>query len=76
MNSQYKAWVPYRGPFDPCPPIRVKWYSTPPNLYLGFQQPDLPQFSPMEALKLGVLWPVLYSPYEGRFEGREWGEHK
>ncbi|WP_019123496.1 spore coat associated protein CotJA [Brevibacillus massiliensis] len=66
MHSQFKAWKTYVSPFDPCPPVFVKWYSTPPQLYLGFQPPDLPQFSPFEAFRRGVLWPVLYSPYEGR----------
>jgi spore coat protein JA len=29
-----------------------------------FQRPNLEQFPPMIALKRGVLWPALYSPYE------------
>lgn len=60
-----KFYAPYYSPFDPCPPIRVKSYSTPPNLYLGFQPPDLPQFSPEEALCKGTLWPIFYDPYYG-----------
>lgn len=63
LHSQFKAWTPYVSPFDPCPPIRVKWYNTPPQLYIPFQPPNLPQFSPHEALKYGVLWPSLYGPY-------------
>jgi spore coat protein JA len=31
---------------------------------LGFQPPNLPQFSPQEALRKGTLWPILFSPYE------------
>ncbi len=58
------VWHPYVSPFDPCPPITTKTYSLPPNLFLGFQPPNLPQFSPFEALKKGTLWPALYSPYE------------
>ncbi|WP_281885597.1 spore coat associated protein CotJA [Paenibacillus sp. YYML68] len=64
--EQTKAWYPYVSPFDPCPPVTVKTYSTPINLYIPFQPPGLPQFSPMEALKCGTLWPALYSPYEPR----------
>jgi len=66
MQSQFKAWYPYVGPFDPCPPIRVKFYNTPPQLYIPFQPPGLPQFSPYEALRLGTLWPALYGPYEAK----------
>ncbi|NGP46607.1 spore coat associated protein CotJA [Bacillaceae bacterium SIJ1] len=74
-HSQVKWYEVYASPFSPCPPIRYKWYSTPPNLYLGFQPPGLPQFSPREALAHGTLWPALYSPYppkKGMFrEGEE-----
>ena len=62
-NAQYRISEPFIGPFDPCPPIRVKVFNTPPNLYLGFQPAQLPQFSLSDALKLGTLWPCLYSPY-------------
>lgn len=61
--EQEKAWYPYHSPLDPCPPIMVKTYSTPPNLYIPYQPMNLPQFSPMEALAHGTLWPALYSPY-------------
>lgn len=64
--NQVGFFIPVRGPFDPCPPIKVKTYSLPPNLFIAFQPPGLPQFSPMEALKLGTLWPALYSPYEAK----------
>ncbi|NOU92302.1 spore coat associated protein CotJA [Paenibacillus sp. LMG 31456] len=64
MSSQEKVWYPFIGPFHPCPPIRVKTYSTPPQLYIPFQPMNLPQYSPMEALRLGTLWPMLYSPYD------------
>jgi spore coat protein JA len=63
MITQFKKWYPYIGPCDPCPPIRVKWYNTPPQLYMHFQPPGLPQFSPYDALKIGTLWPALYGPY-------------
>lgn len=65
MHSQFKYYQPYHSPYDPCPPIGVKSYPTPPQLYMGFQPPNLKQFSPMEALKHGTLWPALYSPYPG-----------
>ncbi|KAA8999694.1 spore coat associated protein CotJA [Paenibacillus spiritus] len=64
MNSQIRSYVPFRGPFDPCPPLPCKTYVIPPNQYLGFQPPDLPQFSLPEALRAGTLWPALFSPYE------------
>jgi spore coat protein JA len=63
MNSYYKTYQPYSIPFDPCPPINIKTYSTPPNLYMGYQPPNLPQFTPGEALRAGTLWKPLYDPY-------------
>lgn len=64
MHSHFKKWNPYVSPFDPCPPLNVKCYSTPPNLYIGFQPPGLPQYpNASEALRSGTLWPALYSPY-------------
>lgn len=66
MFTYRKTYEPYISPFDPCPPIRVKAYETPPQLYLGFQPYGLPQYSPHEALFKGTLWPMLYAPYEGR----------
>lgn len=75
MISQTRAYKPYVSPYDPCPPQMIKTYSVPPQLFLGFQPPNLPQFPPMKALKRGTLWPVLYSPYEGRGD-REMGDIK
>jgi spore coat protein JA len=71
LHSEIRTYAPYVSPFDPCPPQRVKWYVVPPNLFMGFQPPNLPQFSPMEALQTGVLWPALYSTYEGRGDGKK-----
>lgn len=68
MLTHYKKWYPYAGPFDPCPPILVKTYSTPPNLYIGFQPQGLPQYSPKEALCKGTLWPIFYDPYFSPYE--------
>ncbi|WP_135549064.1 spore coat associated protein CotJA [Paenibacillus cymbidii] len=62
--NQVRYYEPFVGPFDPCPPIRVKSYVTPPNLFITFQPPGWPQFPPHEALRAGTLWPALFSPYE------------
>lgn len=67
--SQYKYWRPYVSPFDPCKPIEVKSFSTPPQLYIGFQPQGLPQFSAQEALRAGTLWPLLVSPYPNPQKG-------
>ncbi|RHW34702.1 spore coat associated protein CotJA [Lysinibacillus yapensis] len=69
MFTQFKYWKPFVGPFDPCPPIRIKSYSTPPQLYMTFQPPGLQQFAPTEALMHGTLWPQLYSPYPDPHKG-------
>jgi spore coat protein JA len=63
MNSNYKTYQPYSSPFDPCPPIKFKTYSTAPNLYMGYQPPNLPQFTPEEALRAGTLWKPFFDPY-------------
>ncbi|WP_284641224.1 spore coat associated protein CotJA [Paenibacillus silviterrae] len=64
QNQQVKVWFPFVSPNDPCPPIECKTFVTPPNLYIPFQPPGLPQYSPIEALRRGTLWPALFSPYE------------
>ncbi|QOT00313.1 spore coat associated protein CotJA [Brevibacterium sp. JNUCC-42] len=69
MSTNRKAFFPYIGPCDPCPPLRIVTYETPPQLYLGFQPPNLPQFEPHKALCLGTLWPALYAPYENPYKG-------
>jgi spore coat protein JA len=72
MNTQFKTYHPYASPFDPCMPILEKAYSTPPHLYMGFQPPNLPQFSPLEALRAGTLWKAFYDPWFGPLEqGKE-----
>ncbi|WP_442594599.1 spore coat associated protein CotJA [Neobacillus sp. D3-1R] len=68
MFTHHKTYNPYVSPFDPCKPILVKTYSTPPNLYVGFQPPNLPQFSPQEALRAGTLWKPFYDPYYNTHE--------
>lgn len=68
MSTPYKTYKPFIGPFDPCPPIKEKIYSTPPNLYMGFQPPNLPQFSPKDALYRGTLWLPLYDSYYSPYE--------
>lgn len=81
VQQQMNDWrmvYPYVSPFDPCPPITVKFYNTPPQLFIPFQPMNLPQYSPYEALRIGTLWPVFYSLYEPNIhrkqEGRE-GNH-
>ncbi|MCT2537412.1 spore coat associated protein CotJA [Aquibacillus koreensis] len=66
MEHTYtKYYYPYISPLDPCKPIIKKSYSTPPNLYLGFQPPNLPQYNTAkEALYKGTLWPALYDNYK------------
>ncbi|SDZ58520.1 spore coat protein JA [Evansella caseinilytica] len=67
-----KTYRPYVSPLDPCPPIKEKVYSTPAQLYLGFQPENLPQFTAKEALYAGTLWKLLYDPYYGPMEkGRD-----
>jgi spore coat protein JA len=66
VSSPFKVYETYVGPCDPCPPVRVKAYSTAPDLYIPFQPMCLQQYNPFEALKVGTLWPAFYSPYEGR----------
>lgn len=64
MFTQFKYWKPYVSPFDPCKPILIKDYSTPPQLYIPFQPPNLPQYpTAKQALHCGTLWPDLFSPY-------------
>ncbi|MED4534459.1 spore coat associated protein CotJA [Metabacillus fastidiosus] len=66
--TRMKTYRPYHSRFDPCPSIGVKYYSTPPQLYMGFQPPNLPQFSPQEALKKGTLWKAFWDPYRNPYE--------
>ena len=61
--DQVRYWHPYVSPFDPCPPMLVKSFVVPPNLFISFQPPGLPQHSPAAALASGTLWPAFYSPY-------------
>jgi spore coat protein JA len=68
MNPNHKIYYPYVSPFDPCPPIKIKTYSAPPHLYIGYQPANLPQFAPGEALKAGTLWKPLYDPYYNAHE--------
>lgn len=73
MNTEVRYYRPYISPFDPCPPIFVKTYYTPPQLFITFQPPNLPQFSPYEALQFGTLWKPLFSNYQPsqRKDGKE-----
>ncbi|MFC4617838.1 spore coat associated protein CotJA [Camelliibacillus cellulosilyticus] len=67
-HTSRKTYEPYISPFDPCPPMRIKTYETPPQLYLGFQPEGLEQYSPKEALRHGTLWPAIFGPYTDPFE--------
>ncbi|ANY66196.1 hypothetical protein BBD42_06760 [Paenibacillus sp. BIHB 4019] len=68
-NPQIRKWYPFVGPHDPCEPMIVRTYVVPPNQYIPFQPMNLPQFSLEEALRLGTLWPALYSPYASKCGG-------
>ncbi|PLR99776.1 spore coat associated protein CotJA [Bacillus sp. T33-2] len=68
MHTLRKVYYPYRGRFDPCRPLPARTYSTPPNLYIGFQPRNLPQFPPREALKKGTLWKPFYDPWYSPYE--------
>ena len=70
MFTLYKTWHPIASPFDPCKPILEKTFSTPPNLYIGFQPPNLPQFyttgstkgrNTMESILRPLLQPIRES---------------
>ncbi|WP_053219368.1 spore coat associated protein CotJA [Virgibacillus senegalensis] len=75
MFSQRKFYKAYVSPSDPCCPIEVKSYETPPQLYIGFQPPGLPQYPTVkEALYRGTLWPALFSPYESPYKRGETDE--
>ncbi|QAY65091.1 spore coat associated protein CotJA [Paenibacillus protaetiae] len=65
-ENQLRFYEPFIGPHDPCPPILVKSFVVPPNQYITFQPPNLPQFSLQEALRYGTLWPALFSPYQSK----------
>lgn len=67
MNVNLKSYVPFQGKFDSCPQV-IKYYSTPPHIYLGFQEAGLEQFAPKEALKKGTLWPIFYEYYENPYK--------
>jgi Spore coat associated protein JA (CotJA). len=68
LSTSRKWFYPYVSPFDPCPPLTPVSYETPVQLYLGFQPVGLRQYAPAEALKMGTLWPELYSPYVNPYQ--------
>lgn len=70
MYTTRKSYCPYVSPFDPCRPMLVKTYETPPQLYMGYQPFDLPQFEPAEALCRGTLWPALFAPYTNPYKDK------
>jgi spore coat protein JA len=68
--TRMKTYEPFHSRYDPCQPIGKKYYSTPPNLYIGFQPPNLQQYSPKEALKKGTLWPAFWDDYQNPYEDK------
>lgn len=66
-----KFYEPYVSPFDPCPPLKVKSYETPPHLYISYQPYGLPQYAPKEALYAGTIWPAFYNPYFSPYKKHE-----
>jgi len=66
MDRQWRKFEQYRSPLDPCAPQGPKCYIVSPNQYIVFQSKGLKQMSPREALRMGTLWPELYSPYDKR----------
>ncbi|MBT2755343.1 spore coat associated protein CotJA [Mesobacillus foraminis] len=68
--TRTKTYRPYHSPFDPCRPIGIKYYSTPPQLYIGFQPPNMNQFPPREALYKGTLWPAFWDYYDNPYEAQ------
>ncbi|PPA70791.1 spore coat associated protein CotJA [Jeotgalibacillus proteolyticus] len=63
-----RSFTPFRGLYDPCPPLLKKTYVVPPNLFIGFQPPDFPQFSAIDALKTGTLWTPFYDYYDNPYK--------
>ncbi|QUW23858.1 spore coat associated protein CotJA [Sporosarcina sp. Marseille-Q4063] len=61
-------YTPYVSPLDPCPPMKVKEFVLPPQIFIDYQPPGLEQNSPREALMSGSLWPILVDGYS-REEG-------
>ncbi|MBM7578027.1 spore coat associated protein CotJA [Jeotgalibacillus terrae] len=66
-NPFRRYYLPFRGMFDPCPPLGPKVFVVPPNLLIGFQPPDFPQFPPLEALQKGTLWEPFFDYYESPY---------
>ncbi|MEK5214400.1 hypothetical protein MHI47_02490 [Psychrobacillus sp. FSL H8-0487] len=62
------SYKPFVSPRDPCPPITIKYFVLPPQIFTNFQQPGLPQNSPEEALMQGSLWPKFVDGFS-REEG-------
>lgn len=74
MHTFRKTYTPYISPFDPCPPLKIRTYETPPQLYIAFQPPGLPQFpTAAEAMRHGTLWPSLFAPYDSPYKSGKRG---
>lgn len=42
---------------------KIETAGSKPYIYAGYQPPNLPMFSPAEALRTGTLWKPFYAPY-------------
>jgi len=42
---------------------------------MGFQPPNLEQFTPMQALRTGTLWKVFYDPWYSPYEAPREEDH-
>ncbi|WP_375163114.1 spore coat associated protein CotJA [Paenibacillus sp. SC116] len=67
--QEVRKYIPFRGLYDPCPPLPYKSYVVPINQFINFQPPNWPQFTLSQALTHGTLWPALYSSYQSQRGG-------
>ncbi|ETI67406.1 glutamate decarboxylase [Neobacillus vireti LMG 21834] len=58
-----KKFRPYFSPFNPYTPIKLEAYSSPYNLYKGYQQTNLTHSPSEEILRAGTLWKPFYNPF-------------
>ncbi|PWI58158.1 spore coat associated protein CotJA [Sulfoacidibacillus thermotolerans] len=65
MVPRWQTYSAYKSPNDPCPVLETRRFIIPVNQFFTVQPRRLKQFAYREALRHGVLWPDLYSPYTG-----------
>lgn len=73
MNSYGKTYRPYINTNDPYLPIKKNLYSSPPNLYMGYQQPIM-------STRAKTLWKPIYNSYNNPHElvvrhNPKWRQH-